>query len=131
VRLGDDEEPGAPSPRAGEARSLSQLGYTHAIDMKPVFLFFPAGWDEVLKGFDRKFAAKVLADHGYLWTDTGKRHKKKVRLAGGQPQSFFVVLASIERYDEEAGPEAEAEEPSRADLPRAAWPGDEWMPGDD
>lgn len=104
-RLGDDE-PGQPSPRAGEARALSTLGYSHAIDMEPVYLLHSAGWDEVLKGFDRKFAAKALAEAGFLWADTGNRHKKKVRLAGNKPQPFYVIRSSILEYDEEAGAEA-------------------------
>ncbi len=135
ARLADDEESG-PSPRAGEARSLVTLGYSHAIDMEPVYLLHAAGWDEVLKGFDRKFAAKALADAGYLWADTGNRHKKKVRLAGNKPQPFYVIRASILEYDEEAGPEAEAEaeatSASRAEWPSGGWRGlDDWVPGDD
>lgn len=104
--LADDEHGSQPSPRAGEARALSTLGYSHSIDMEPVYLLHSAGWEEVLKGFDRKFAAKALAEAGFLWTDTGNRHKKKVRLAGNKPQPFYVIRASILEYDEEAGPEA-------------------------
>lgn len=126
ARLVDDEEPGQPSPRAGEARSLVTLGFTHSIDMEPVYLLHAAGWDEVLKGFDRKFAAKALADAGYLWTDTGNRHKKKVRLAGSKPQPFYVIRASILEYDEEAGPEAEGEVAARAEWPSAQADGGRW-----
>lgn len=108
------------------------LGYCHLIDMEPVYLLHAAGWDEVLKGFDRKFAAKALADAGYLWADSGNRHKKKVRLAGNKPQPFYVIRASILEYDEEAGPAAEAEVASGGDeWPSARWEaGDDWMPGD-
>jgi hypothetical protein len=56
-----------------------------------------AGWDEVLKGFDRKFATRALADAGYLWTDSGNRQKKKVRLAGNKLTTFYVIRASILR----------------------------------
>lgn len=122
MRLGDEEEAGQPSPRAGEARALSTLGYSHAINMEPVYLLHPAGWEEVLKGFDRKFAAKALADAGFLWSDEGNRHKKKVRLAGNRPQPFFVIRASILEYDEEAAPEAEAQTDEWAgDDPLGEW----------
>jgi hypothetical protein len=130
ARLGDDEEHGQPSPRAGEARSLVTLGYSHAIDMEPVYLLHAAGWDEVLKGFDRKFAAKALADAGFLWTDSGNRHKKKVRLAGNKPQPFYVIRASILEYDEDAGPEAEADKAGLDDWPSSKWQSGEWVPGD-
>ncbi len=107
MRLDDEAEAASPSPRAGEARALSTLGYSHSINLEAVYLLHAAGWDEVLKGFDRKFAAKALAEAGFLWTDEGNRHKKKVRLAGGRPQPFYVIRASILEYDEDSTPEAQ------------------------
>jgi hypothetical protein len=127
-RRADDEE-GNPSPRAGEARSLSTLGFVHCIEMEPVYLFHSAGWEEVLKGFDLKFAAKALAKAGYLWTDRGNRHKKKVRAGKGKPEPFYVIRASILEYDEEEGPEAEAE--ADAVAAGAVWAGPESSPLDD
>jgi putative DNA primase/helicase len=107
-RLGD-EGAGSPSPRAGEARALSTLGYSHAINFEPVYLLHAAGWGEILKGFDTKFAAKALSDAGFLWTDGDNRHKKKVRLGGAQAQPFYVIRASLLEYDEDAAPAAKAD----------------------
>jgi hypothetical protein len=91
------------SARAGEARSLTTLGYVHEVNFKLVYLFHDAGWAEVLRGFDTREAAKLLIEAGYLWPGEGNRAKRKVRV-GGQSPRFYTVDASILEFDEEAGP---------------------------
>lgn len=96
---GDYEE--EPSQRAGEARALSTLGYAHTIDFQPLYLIHDAGWAEILKGFDLRFAAKVLIGAGLMHPGEGKHLKRKVRVGDAQ-RRFYVIRAAILEYDEEA-----------------------------
>ncbi|RVU05121.1 DUF927 domain-containing protein [Novosphingobium umbonatum] len=98
-RLDDDE--GAASARAGEARSLSSLGFVHDIQpAKTCYLFHDAGWAEILKGFDLKAAAEALTKAGYLVTGDGGRPKRKIGTGPNRNQRFFTVRAAILEYDE-------------------------------
>lgn len=103
----DEDDWAQPSARTGEARSLQTLGFLHAIDFQQVYLIHDAGWAEILKGFDLKFAVKVLITAGLMVPGEGKHLKRKVRV-GEQLRRFYTVRASILEYDEEdraAGPD--------------------------
>ena len=132
-RLDDDEPPGA-SNREGEARALATLGFVHDVDFQTCYLFHDAGWTEILKGFDPKYAAAVLLAKGYLVPGDGKHLKRKQRI-GGQAQRFFTVRASILEYD--ASDEAETPSPpaglDAGRVPSRMQPGGGWddLPADD
>jgi len=98
-RLDDDDN--AASVRAGEARSLSSLGFVHDIQpAKPCFLIHEAGWAEILRGFDLKAAAETLLKAGYLVAGDGGRHKRKVGAGPQRNARFYTVSAAILEYDE-------------------------------
>jgi uncharacterized protein (DUF927 family) len=88
----DPDQP--PSHRAGEARSLTTLGYVHTLMFDRFYLFHDGGWREVFKGFDATHAAKVVLAAGYLEKGDGK-HLKKAKSMGQQNQRFYWVRASI------------------------------------
>ena len=88
------------SARAGEARSLSTLGYVHEVNFQTVYLFHEAGWAEILKGYDLKEAARSLIEAGHMWPGEGGRLKRRQRV-GEQNQRFYTVTAKILEYDED------------------------------
>ena len=102
-RLDDDES--AASARTGEARSLSTLGFVHDIQPgKAFYLFHDAGWDEILRGFDKKAAAEVLQNRGYLLPGDGGRPKRKLGAGPQRNARFYTVSAAILEYDENESP---------------------------
>lgn len=87
--------------RTGEARSLNALGLRYVTLSKEVFyLFYPSGWDEVLKdvtaGAD---AARMVHAAGYLEKGDGKHLTKKKRIKGGVAERFYWVRSSILEAD--------------------------------
>lgn len=90
------EEPA--SDRAGEARSLTTLGMRHVSGPDTYYLFHDAGWGEVFRGFDLRFAAQTLIDAGYLERGDGK-HLKKQKKVQGQARRYYWVKASILEWD--------------------------------
>ena len=80
LALDDDDGHGGTSNREGEARALATLGYVHEIGMKVHYLFHDAGWSEILKGFDQKFAADVLISRGLMLAGDGGRRTRKQRI---------------------------------------------------
>ena len=98
-RLDDDDS--AASNRTGEARSLSTLGYVHDIQpAKTFYLIHDAGWDEILRGFDKKAAAETLMKRGYLLPGDGGRPKRKLGAGPQRNARFYTVSAAILEYDE-------------------------------
>lgn len=101
ANLGEDrgaewEEPA--SDRAGEARSLKTLGFRHVSGPDTYYLFHEAGWAEVFRGFDLRFAAQTLLEVGYLEKGDGK-HLKKQKKVQSQNRRFYWVKASILELD--------------------------------
>lgn len=90
------EPPAAPalSDRAGEARSLSTYGFRHISGATVFYLFHDTGWAEVFRGFDPKFAAKVVEEAGFLERGDGA-HVKKAKRVHGQVRRFYWVRADI------------------------------------
>ncbi len=64
------------------------------------YLFYPSGWDEVLKdvtaGAD---AARMVHAAGYLEKGDGKHLTKKKRIKGGVAERFYWVRSSILEAD--------------------------------
>jgi putative DNA primase/helicase len=101
ANLGEDrgaewEEPA--SDRAGEARSLKTLGFRHVAGPDTYYLFHDAGWAEVFRGFDLRFAAQTLLEAGYLEKGDGK-HMKKQKKVQSQNRRFYWVKAAILELD--------------------------------
>ncbi len=96
-RLPDYE--GGSSPREGEARGLVTLGYTHDVEFRPHYLFHDAGWAEILKGFDLRFAADVLVKNGLMIVDKGEKRGKRSHRTSEGKRRFFTVSANILEYD--------------------------------
>ncbi len=84
----------ATSDRAGEARSLTTFGIRHVSGPDVFYLFHDAGWAEVFRGFDLRFAAQTVLDAGYLEKGDGK-HMKKQKKVNSQNRRFYWVKASI------------------------------------
>ncbi|WP_417485277.1 DUF927 domain-containing protein [Maricaulis salignorans] len=80
--------------RAGEARSLKTLGYTHTHEAQDFFLFHDTGWAEVFAGFDLTYAARVALEGGFLSAGDGK-HLKRVKKYKGKNRRFYWIDASI------------------------------------
>jgi len=99
--LGENEptewEPPA-SDRAGEARALKTLGLRHVSGPDTYYLFHDAGWAEVLRGYDLRFAAQTLLEGGYLEKGDGNHLKKKKKVRG-QNCRFYWVKASLLELD--------------------------------
>ncbi|WP_428149701.1 DUF927 domain-containing protein [Brevundimonas sp.] len=91
----------AASDRAGEARSLSTLGIRHVSGPDTFYLFHDAGWAEVFRGFDLRFAAQTVLDAGYLEKGDGK-HLKKQKKVQGQNRRFYWIKASVMELDIES-----------------------------
>lgn len=98
LALDDDESHGA-SNREGEARALATLGYVHEIGTKVHYLFHDAGWAEILKGYDLKFAADVLISRGLMLPGDGGRRTRKQRIGTASPR-FYTVSAEVLEWDE-------------------------------
>lgn len=88
----------ATSDRAGEARSLSTLGLRHVSGPDTFYLFHDAGWAEVFRGFDLRFAAQTVLDAGYLEKGDGK-HLKKQKKVQSQNRRFYWIKASLLELD--------------------------------
>lgn len=86
------------SDRAGEARAMSSLGYRHVMGSTSYYLIFPAGWDEIFKGYDKQHAAKTLLEAGYLERGDG-RHLTKKKKIGGQPRRLYWIKAELLEAD--------------------------------
>lgn len=103
--LAEDVPPEEWSPaatdRAGEARSLSTLGFRHVSGATIYYLFHDAGWAEVFRGVDPQFAARVLAEAGYLERGEGA-HLKRAKKVQGQKRRFYWIRADILSADDDA-----------------------------
>ncbi|WP_269514894.1 DUF927 domain-containing protein [Brevundimonas subvibrioides] len=86
--------------RTGEARSLNALGIRYVTTARELYyLFYPQGWDEVLKdvtgGTD---AARMVHAAGHLERGEGKHWGKKKKI-NGVAQRLYWVKASILEAD--------------------------------
>lgn len=108
LALDDDDGHGGTSNREGEARALATLGYVHEIGTKLHYLFHDAGWSEILKGFDLKFAADVLIARGLMLAGDGNRRTRKQRIGTASPR-FYTVSAEVLEWDDRS-PIGEAEQ---------------------
>ena len=97
--LGDDDtdETSLPSAggRDGEARGLRTYGFRRVRGPEVHYCFHNAGWAEVTKGFDGRAAARMVADAGFLDTDSDqKRLQKSIRIKG-EINRLYCVSGSI------------------------------------
>ena len=93
-----DEEDNSSSPRAGEARSLSILGYKTPYAVGGLFFITSSGWGEIFKGLDGTNAARVLRDTGYLDLSGVKdsRFQKKKKIKGLATWCYWVKFEILE-----------------------------------
>lgn len=134
----DEEEGRGASNREGEARALATLGYVHEIGMKPHYLFHDAGWAEILRGFDLKAAADVLAARGFMPRNDSGRPKYKLRFGTGFRRLYAVAedILDWDGRDPEAAEAVASPQPGRTagdlaadDLdPFGPQAGGEWNP---
>lgn len=115
--IDDDDSHDSASNREGEARALATLGYVHEIGMKPYYLFHDAGWAEILKGYDLRFAADVLLGRGLMLSGDGGRRQRKQRIGAASPR-FYTVSAEILEWDDStpAGVVAPTQPDNRPDI---------------
>jgi putative DNA primase/helicase len=96
----DDDEPSA-AGRAGEARSMIEIGFRRIVAGERTFLFHTGGFAKVVEGHNPKDAAKALQRAGFLETDAEQGRLTKKISHEGQKRNFYTVKASILAYGDD------------------------------
>lgn len=96
----DDDELSA-AGRAGEARSMIEIGFRRIVAGERTFLFHAGGFAKVVEGHNPKDAAKALQRAGFLETDAEQGRLTKKISHEGQKRNFYTVKASILAYGDD------------------------------